>query len=292
MPETYVHKIDARESAGIRRFTYWAAITMAAAVGFAIIFITTVDWWVDFISHKSERDFVRPYVGFFTDDRELSEDEQAIQNWLQGLADRAAAEQGLPEDAFITVHYIPSGLVNAFATLGGHVFVFGGLLEELTNENAIAMVIAHEVAHVNNRDVLESVGRGVMLQVLFSGLGDVQSSSDALSELSGEALLGVYSRDQERDADIDAAFSVVAVYGHAAGVTDLFDLLRPEEANPELYDEWLATHPGHSERYDYLQLLITENDWPVSEPAAYPAFVNISLEAAAPGGRNTGDEQP
>ena len=53
----------------------------------------------------------------------------------------------------MTVHAVQDPTVNAFATLGGHVFVFTGLVDSLDSENGLAMVLAHELAQPNEIEV-------------------------------------------------------------------------------------------------------------------------------------------
>ena len=44
-----------------------------------------------------------------------------IQTYLQALADQLADSQNLPKNMHVTIHYVDDDLVNAFATLGGHI---------------------------------------------------------------------------------------------------------------------------------------------------------------------------
>lgn len=68
-----------------------------------------------------------------------------IERYLQQLADQVGRSMELPSGMKITVHYVDEGVDNAFATLGGNVFLYRGLLEKLLNENALAMLIAHGI---------------------------------------------------------------------------------------------------------------------------------------------------
>ena len=49
--------------------------------------------------------------------------------YLQNLSDQLSVAQGLPESIKITVHYVDQPVINAFATIGGHVFIYQGLIE-------------------------------------------------------------------------------------------------------------------------------------------------------------------
>lgn len=63
-----------------------------------------------------------------------------IERYLQQLADGLAAEQGLAEGMSVTIHYFNGPMVNAFASLGGHIMVFRGALQNVPNENALAQL--------------------------------------------------------------------------------------------------------------------------------------------------------
>lgn len=75
---------------------------------------------------------------------------------LHAIVERCARQAGIPKPS---VHIIPSPQPNAFATGRGPghaaVAVTQGLMQML-NEDEIEGVIAHEIAHVKNRDILIS----------------------------------------------------------------------------------------------------------------------------------------
>ena len=109
-------------------------------------------------------------AAMFEGEREAAEEppeaDRRAEAALQALADRLAANMDLPEDLRITVHYLDEDEINAFATLGGHVFVLRGLIERVPDENALAMVMAHEIAHAANRDVAANMGGALLLQLV------------------------------------------------------------------------------------------------------------------------------
>lgn len=163
---------------------------------------------------------------------------------LQALADRVAAGMQLPPDMSVLVTWEATPIVNAYATVGGRIRVYQGLLDKLQSEEALAALLAHEIAHVKHRHVAANLGRGLALALL---LGVVSSDAGAaaaeslLGSATGLALLS-YSRDQEHQADAEAVAAVVALYGHAGGVIELFTQLQPAAtADPSL--TLLRTHP-------------------------------------------------
>ena len=110
--------------------------------------------------------------------------------------------QAVPRDAY-RFHLLDDPAPNAFATLGANVMVTRGLLEQVQSENGLAMVIAHEIAHVQLRHPVESLSRGLAIQLVISGalgLADNSALGGALSSGSMLTMLS-FSRDMEREAD-------------------------------------------------------------------------------------------
>ncbi len=193
-----------------------------------------------------------------------SETSKQTREYLQSLSDRLAVHMQLPEKMEITVHYVEEDIVNAFATIGGHIFIYQGLLDELHSENALAMVIAHEMAHVYHRHPIIAMGRGVVIGLLLSAISGASSDlfvGQVINETGMIALLN-FNRDQERKADITALNAINGMYHHVAGTNDLFKALMqahdPDELEPPVF---LSTHPLTQERIDDLIKYAQEKGW-------------------------------
>ncbi len=171
--------------------------------------------------------------------------------YLNALAGKLSAAQNLPEDMTITVHYVDDAMVNAFATLGGNVILFRGLLEKLPNENALAMVLAHEIAHIKHRDPVRSIGRGVVIGLVLSMVSATLGNAVTDQLLSGGGMLTVlhYSRDQENAADETALNALRVLYGHVDGAADLFAVLEKAGAG-SLQVEFFSSHPLTQKRIE------------------------------------------
>jgi len=210
-----------------------------------------------------------------------------ISRYLQGLADRLTAADPLPPGVKITVHFMDEPTVNAFATLGGHVVVYRGLMEAMPNENALAMVLAHEIAHVRLRHPATSMGRGLAvglgLSVISAGTGD-NLAAQALG--SAGLLTGLsFSREQELEADEAGLVSLSALYGHVQGADALFqrmaELLFADEYRVPAF---FSTHPLDEERIYAIQDLAERNRWPSQgELTPFPEAIRIQLPAMTSG---------
>ena len=198
----------------------------------------------------------------------------ARQQWLQGLADRLRPAMNLPMAMPITVHWLPSEVPNAFATLGGHVFIHQGLMDRVNSENALAMVMAHEIAHVRHRDPIVALGGGLAVAlsvgVLLGGTTTVSGdAAQALSQLH-------FSRRQERAADQAALAALQSTYGHLGDAEAFFQTMLCAEGGDGLTPEILRTHPDTQARVDAsvaARQAQASTDRPALKPVPLPAFL-------------------
>lgn len=188
--------------------------------------------------------------------------------YLQTLADDLSKKMNLPEEMKIKVSVVNSDVVNAFATLGGNVVFFTGLLESLPDENTLAMVMAHEIAHIKLRHPLRALGRGVVVGLAIATVAGAASNSivDKLVGSTGLLTALSFTREQESAADALAVAALVARYGHADGATQLFEILNREHggsgARASLkVPEFFATHPLSENRISAIGTQIQKNDW-------------------------------
>jgi Zn-dependent protease with chaperone function len=150
------------------------------------------------------------------------------------------------------------------ATIGGHVVVHRGLMERLSSENALAMVLGHEIAHVRHRDPIVSLGRGAVVGVALAALTGVSSSAVADQVIGETGLLTNlgFSRDQERDADSAGLAALAAVYGHAAGALDLYRVLKDQKAPSSTVNlDFFETHPDARRRIAAIESEARANGW-------------------------------
>lgn len=177
-----------------------------------------------------------------------SADDKRREQYLKALGEQLAATMDLPAGMQIAVHYSSDDTVNAMATLGGNIVVFQGLIDTVDSENALAMVLAHEIAHVRHRHPIVAMGRGfaVMLALsALSGIGDgmIQQWVGSMGLLPVLA----FSREQEEAADADALQALLRTYGHAGGAATFFERVSEKSPLPEP-PALLNTHPDTNAR--------------------------------------------
>lgn len=132
--------------------------------------------------------------------------------------------------------------VNAFALPGGHIVVHSGLIEFSENPEEVAAVLAHEMAYVEKRHVIDRLAKELGITVLFGAL----TGGDAvlLSEISRTVTSSYFSRRQEKEAD-DFALNLL----HRCGISprSLGTLFRRMNRSHEEL-ELLMSHPATNSR--------------------------------------------
>lgn len=216
-----------------------------------------------------------------------SEAGRAVQAELQSLADRLAARMDLPRGMVVRVGYREEGTVNAFATLGGQTVFFRGLLAKLDSEDALAMVMAHEIAHLKYRHPAAALGRGVAVGIVLSLVSAELGRSAAGGVLSQAGLLTLlsFNREQERQADEAALRVLAAEYGHLGGALELFEVflrLPTADRDPALPAiEFLRTHPLTASRVEAVRAWAAAHSVPLDGPrVALPPAIAAARAAA------------
>lgn len=143
---------------------------------------------------------------------------------------------------------------NAFALPGGYVVINTGLMSVAENQDQIATVVGHEMAHVLASHANE---RASTQSLTSTGLGVVQSvtGSSALSQLLGAgAQYGVllpYSRRQESEADLLGLDLMARAGFNPQASTALWQNM--DNASGGQPPEWASTHPSSGDRSQALE---------------------------------------
>ena len=220
-------------------------------------------WYADrimvHIPFQMEKNFVRPYEKLLFKYWTKAGQEVATERYLQSLADALTQAMQMTEAMGVRVHYVDSDTVNAFATLGGNIFVFRGLLEVLPDENSLAMVLAHEIAHIKHRDPIVGMSRGAMLQMAY---GFLTGNGGEIFGTGSEMGMMFFSREQETKADYEAVAALNRYYGHAAGATTFFEvMLERQDTGEEELPKWFSTHPKLIQRIDAIREYVEQQGW-------------------------------
>ncbi len=165
---------------------------------------------------------------------------------------------------------VDDNTLNAFATLGGYVYVHTGLINQVQNEAQLASVIGHEIGHVVGRHGLENVKRAgsiktqgavigaTILGAIFGGQQGAEMGQ-ALGSLVAGGFLMKHSRDAEREADYLGLYNIERSGYNTGGMTEMFGILaEASKNNAGSIGNVLASHPPATERLENTRREISE----------------------------------
>lgn len=152
---------------------------------------------------------------FKTNDADEFKSVKEAEKKLQVLLKRIKAY----DEKKFTVHISSKKEMNAYATIGGHLFINRGLIDELEKPEDLLGVIGHEMVHADKRHVIKSIFQGAGLFLLIQTImGDVTGLAAVLAD-NGDSLLQLsYSRDLEKEADLLAVNMMMESHINPAGL--------------------------------------------------------------------------
>lgn len=152
--------------------------------------------------------------------------------------------------------------VNAFATPGGRIYVYTGLLLAAENEAEIIGVLGHEIGHVVARhSARQLVGQYGLQTVANMALGkDAGDVSTVVAGLVGKGAMLAYGRDMELEADQYGARYASGAGYDPRGLATFFEKLKAKYGDTGPVMTWFSTHPSNSDRINRLNAYIAENN--------------------------------
>lgn len=146
--------------------------------------------------------------------------------------------------------------INAFATMGGYVYVNRGLLTAADNEAQVAGVIGHEMGHIAGKHALRQMRQTAIQQGLLAAGGLDRNTAVNLGVQV--ALRLPNSRQNEYEAD-QRGLRTMSRAGYAQSEMVAFMRKLLNSASPPTF---LANHPATSDRIVRLNQLISQNPSP------------------------------
>ncbi len=171
--------------------------------------------------------------------------------YLNNIVDKILVSEdvGYRDEFAWEVRIIDQDVLNAFAVPGGYIYVYTGLIKYLDNEDDLAGVLAHEIAHVDQRHSTQQLQKQYGIQILLSvALGNDAGQLEQIAGALAGNLAGLkFSRDDEREAD---EFSVRYLdetdYQCNAAFSFFQKMIDHEEGGTT--PAFLSTHPDPKDR--------------------------------------------
>jgi len=165
--------------------------------------------------------------------------------------------------------------VNALSCPGGTIFITRGMLRRAQNEEELAAILAHEIAHVSNRDGQKAIRQARWMEVITL-LGSeaarkaggaemaklVSLFEGSVQDVVKTLTVSGYSREQEGYAD-RSALALLQRFGYDPnGLPDFLRKLEREQTGGGRAGMF-RTHPGMGDRESEARSLIAANRWPL-----------------------------
>ena len=165
---------------------------------------------------------------------------------------------------------------NAWCMPGGKIAIYTGILDVTKNNDGLAAVMGHEIAHAVAKHSVERASRGVLLQTsasvidILSGgkLSGVNRATgmDTVGLLAQIGIMNPFNRKQESEADyLGMIFSSLSGYDIRETVK-IWERMKEANKGKEP-PEFMSTHPSSSNRIKQI------NEWITSVIVDYPQII-------------------
>jgi predicted Zn-dependent protease len=173
---------------------------------------------------------------------------------VQRVGKRIAAAAAQPNYKW-QFFVIDKDVLNAFCLPGGKVFVYKGLFRAVENEDQLATVIGHEVAHAIARHGAERMsmmqlgrmGKSIAAQTI-SGGKYAGTINQAYGAVEGVGLVLPFSRKFEYEADEIGLYLMTKAGYNPNEALRFWDNMRRLSAGKRKPPEFLSTHPADAHR--------------------------------------------
>ena len=193
--------------------------------------------------------------------------DEGLAHYISQIGTGISAQLGRPELRYY-FGILDTDEINAFAAPGGYIFVTRGALMLMINEAQLAGVLAHELAHVDQKHIvrklkLQSTDRSVtsgIAQVLGGATLSAKIALERLNDLAFKMLMEEgLSKEDEADADKKALEMLMSLGYDPQSYLDYLQSLKPylEQGQAKVLSK---THPTIAFRYNNLREFIMKND--------------------------------
>jgi len=221
---------------------------------------------------------------------EVLNEDPLISAYFEDMGYRLASNSDRPDKSFTFV-VLDQPVVNAFAAPGGVIALYSGLILTADDENEVAGVLAHEIAHITQQHLYRAmenqqamtipIALAMLALVLVAG-GSPEAIQTAV--LGGQAAAMqaqiFFTRQNEYEADRIGISTLSRAGYNPAGMAEFFEKMgRKSRAMGEGPPEYLRTHPVSTSRI--AEARNRAQNMPVPEPSDGKNFYLVQARLRA-----------
>ncbi|HEY9626677.1 MAG TPA: M48 family metallopeptidase [Coleofasciculaceae cyanobacterium] len=196
--------------------------------------------------------------------------DRTITDYVNQIGQKLVPQSDRPDIPYV-FQVVDMDAVNAFATMGGYVYVTKGLMKTADNEAQLASVIGHEIGHIAARHAVEQMRQRALEAGLASAAGLDRNTAVSIGvEL---AINRPNSRQAEFEADQKGLANIQKAGYAPSAMVAFMNKLQSQRSVPS----FLSTHPATGDRVEALNQAIdpaTANTGTGLDGAAYRSKIS------------------
>lgn len=222
----------------------------------AIDFLDAIEGAVQYIQVANISDEQEIAIGKQTNEQVLSEyplyNNPQVQQYVSNLGQELVANSNSRDIPF-NFQVVVSDQINAFATPGGFVYVTTGLVQAAETRAQLASVIAHEIAHINEKHGVKGLKQAVAARGIANTVG---LETSTLAPIAYQLAVDLpRSRSFEYEAD-SSGLEILQQAGYPAeAFANFLTKLKGGGGTPE----FLRTHPSSENRIEAISEMADTN---------------------------------
>jgi predicted Zn-dependent protease len=182
--------------------------------------------------------------------------DEELQRYVN-LVGRTVAANGQRPEVTYAFAVLDNPDPNAFAGPGGYIFITKGSLRVMKNEAELAGVLAHEVAHIAKKHMIQTYRRASLVSALQESAAAFDKNAAQYKELVDAATDTLFDKglDKKFEFEADTVGTEIAVIS-GYDPKGLVNFLKKLETVTDSKGGWFKTHPPLSERVNKLNTLL------------------------------------
>ncbi|HTU82413.1 MAG TPA: M48 family metalloprotease [Candidatus Acidoferrales bacterium] len=180
------------------------------------------------------------------------ETDPLLNAYVSGIAENLW-NQVARKDVPYSVKILKDDDVNSFATMGGFVYIYEGLIDFVQSDDELSSVVGHETGHIERRHVITTNSKAQILDLLFGIASIFSPLIYNLGGLAEAGLMAKISREDEIQADrYGLQLMSRAGYDPDSMVTMMAHMGELGDEHSDLLDKYLQDHPDPDARVAHL----------------------------------------